>query len=241
MAQRRRVDGTFECNTSAAAIFASKDIREGVTMRVLFRVLIFFFGITAVRTSSFAQSGWFWQNPLPQGNTLRGVATLSPSSTVAVGDFGTILRTTDGGATWTPQFSGTTYRLRGVSFVDANNGTAVGDFGTIVRTTDGGATWTPQTSGTTNALYGVSFVDANTGTAVGDFGTILNTTDGGATWTRQFSGTIDYLYGVSFTDGNTGTAVGCVLVTPHPRCAGRGAILRTTDGGVTWTPQFIGG
>src|SRR5262249_16714511 len=171
--------------TSAAAIFASKDIREGVTMRVLFRVLILFFGITAVRTSSFAQSGWFWQNPLPQGNTLSAAATPDPSTMVAVGYGGTILRTTDGGASWTPQFSGTTNILHGVSFVDANTGTAVGESGSIVRTTDGGATWTPQFSGTTNILYGVSFVDANTGTAVGGNGTILRTTDGGATWTVQ--------------------------------------------------------
>src|SRR5215467_9921904 len=115
-------------------------------MRVLFRVLILFFGITAVRTSSFAQSGWFWQNPLPQGNTLSAAATPDPSTMVAVGYGGTILRTTDGGATWTPQFSGTTNILYGVSFVDANTGTAVGGNGTILRTTDGGATWTVQRS-----------------------------------------------------------------------------------------------
>jgi len=49
----------------------------------------------------------------------------------------TILRTTDGGGTWTLQTFGA-QGLRGVSFVDANTGTAVGDFGTIIRTTTGG-------------------------------------------------------------------------------------------------------
>ena len=106
-------------------------------MRVLFRVLILFFGITAVRTSSFAQSGWFWQNPLPQGNTLSAAATPDPSTMVAVGYGGTILRTTDGGATWTPQIA-TYWALYGVSFVDANTGTAVGVDGTILRTVTGG-------------------------------------------------------------------------------------------------------
>jgi photosystem II stability/assembly factor-like uncharacterized protein len=52
---------------------------------------------------------------------------------------GTILRTTDGGATWTSQASGTNNPLFGVAFTDANTGTAVGDGGTILRTTDGGA------------------------------------------------------------------------------------------------------
>ena len=91
-----------------------------------------------------------------------------------------IVRTTDGGATWVVQTSGTTGTLWGVSFADANAGTAVGtgpEGGTILRTTDGGATWVAQTSGTRNWLIGVSFTDANTGTAVGFDGTILRTTD----------------------------------------------------------------
>src|SRR5260370_26256260 len=85
-------------------------------------------------------SGWFWQNPLPQGNFLNGVAVTDPNTAVAVGAMGTIIRTTDGGATWTVQSSGTTQHLFGVSFTDANTGTVVGDNGTILRTTDGGGT-----------------------------------------------------------------------------------------------------
>ena len=52
--------------------------------------------------------------------------------------YGTILRTTDGGATWTKQFIGTSNDLIGVSFTDANTGTVVGQGGTIMRTTTGG-------------------------------------------------------------------------------------------------------
>jgi len=55
-----------------------------------------------------------------------------------VGYEGTILRTEDGGATWTPQSSPTTQDLYGVSFVNANTGTAIGRSGTILRTTTGG-------------------------------------------------------------------------------------------------------
>src|SRR5260370_12752822 len=70
------------------------------------------------------------------------------STGTAVGDNGTILRTTDWGETWTAQSSGTTHYLIGVSLVDESIGTAVGYQGTILRTTDGGTTWTPQDSGT---------------------------------------------------------------------------------------------
>src|SRR5215471_6169561 len=133
-----------------------KTLREGKAMKVvLFRAWILFFGMAALGTSaSFAQSGWFWQNPLPQGNSLLAAAAPNASTVVAAGEDGTILRTDDAGATWTRQSSGTTNILSGVSFVDADTGTAVGASGTILRTDDGGAIWRPQSSGRTNLFSG---------------------------------------------------------------------------------------
>jgi len=77
----------------------------------------------------------------PRGNRLPS-ALLSSQTAIAVGELGTILRTTDAGATWTIQDSGTTASLTGVAFADPSVGTAVGD--TILQTTDGGATWKPH-------------------------------------------------------------------------------------------------
>jgi hypothetical protein len=134
-----------------------------------------------------------------------------------------ILRTTNGGATWVAQASGTANALYGVSFTDTNNGTVVGDNGTILRTTDAGETWVAQASGTTAWLNGVSFADANHGIAVGIDTTILRTTDGGATWVAQASSNSAWLHGVSLTDATTGTAVGDELPLS------RGRILRMTD------------
>src|SRR5690349_17945085 len=112
-------------------------------------IIVFTFCLLTARAG--ADSGWFWQNPLPQRNSLNGVAMLDADTVIAVGDPGTILRSTDGGATWIRQKSGTTSDLTAVSFTDANTGTAVGwnrdrREGTILRTTDGGATWTPQSN-----------------------------------------------------------------------------------------------
>ena len=53
----------------------------------------------------------------------------------------TILRTTDGGISWSSQISGTNLHLYNVFFTDANNGWAVGINGTILRTTNGGVTF----------------------------------------------------------------------------------------------------
>src|SRR5437762_3917961 len=123
-------------------------------------------------------SSWHWQNPLPQGNNLRGASFVDANNGTVVGEYGMIVRTTSGGNSWTIQASGTTQTLWAVSFTDENHGTAVGEGGVIVGTTDGGDHWVTQPSGTTFQLRGVSFSDANNGAAVGDSGTILRTTDG---------------------------------------------------------------
>jgi len=106
-----------------------------------------------------------------------------------VGDYGIILKTTDGGAQWTAQTSGTNERLYSVYSTDANTGYAVGGFdyghGTILKTIDGGAHWTVQASGTNFIPRSVCFTDSNTGYVVGDYGTILKTTNGGASFIEE--------------------------------------------------------
>jgi len=100
---------------------------------------IFYFLMAGIGSAqSAADAGWFMQNPLPTGSTLNAVAVLDDNIKIAVGDSGTILRTTDGGATWMLQSGRTNANLRAVAFIDANTGIVVGDKGTILRTTDGG-------------------------------------------------------------------------------------------------------
>ena len=151
-------------------------------------------------------------------------------SRTAVGDLGTILRTTDGGATWKAESRTASFdNLAAVFFSDSKKGTVVGANGTILRTTDGGVTWTPQPSGTSNWLWGVAFADTNNGTVVGEQGLILRTRDGGVTWSAQKSATTVSLRGVSFAGPNSETVVGA-----------NGTILQTTDGGDTWSSRSSG-
>lgn len=72
---------------------------------------------------------------------------------VITGASGTILHSTDDGATWTSRTSGTTAALNGAAW----NGSVwivVGDGGIVLTSTDG-ITWTSQTSGTANDLMWV--------------------------------------------------------------------------------------
>ena len=114
-----------------------------------------------------AQQGWFEQNHLPTVITLYDVDFVNATNGWAVGVYGTIIRTTDGGKTWIRQISGNNYWLNGVSFTDINNGTVVGEVGTILRTTDGGENWISQTSGINDWFEGVYFYDSNNGWIVG--------------------------------------------------------------------------
>jgi photosystem II stability/assembly factor-like uncharacterized protein len=147
-----------------------------------------------------------------------------------VGDTGTILKSTDVGATWTPLASGTSTALHGIYFLDPNEGVAVGDSGTILRTTDGGATWQSIASGVKDSLRSVSFNGPN-GICGGDSQDILYSTDSGASWQISQSG----FFGGGFLGAQMlGATTGFV--------AGQNSIFQalvgtTTDGGASWAFQ----
>jgi photosystem II stability/assembly factor-like uncharacterized protein len=147
----------------------------------------------------------------------------------AVGNGGRIYKTTNSGATWAPQASGTTQNLFGVSVRGANmdNVTVVGNAGTILTTTNGGATWTTQASGGQD-LTGVSFASNSptVGVAVGLSGTIRRTTDGGVSWSTVTSPTTESLTAVKMANQFVGWAVGV-----------NGVILYSNNGGASWSTQ----
>ena len=55
-----------------------------------------------------------------------------------MGDYGTILTTSDGGAHWRAQSVGIDEQLSAIAFPDASHGWAVGSGGAIIATTAGG-------------------------------------------------------------------------------------------------------
>src|SRR4029079_1379661 len=171
-------------------------------------------------------------SPVDSGTTsnLNGVILLDTGTGFAVGDTGTILKSTDAGATWTPLTSGTSNTLHGVYFLDLNQGVAVGDSGTILRTTDGGVTWQSIASGVEDSLRSVSFNGTN-GICGGDSQDILYSTDSGASWQIGQSG----FFGGGFP--------GAQMLSPTVGfVAGQNSIFAplvgaSTDGGATWTFQ----
>jgi photosystem II stability/assembly factor-like uncharacterized protein len=193
-------------------------------IRVIYVAFFFFF---------FSSLSVFGQWSLVDSGTtsnLNGAILLDSGTGFVVGDTGTILKSTDAGATWTPLASGTSTTLHGIYFFGPNEGVAVGDSGTILRTTDGGAGWQSVVSGVADDLKSVSFSGAK-GICAGGSETILYSTDSGASW--QIS------QGGFFSPGFLGAHM---LSSTIGFVAGQNSIFQplvgnTTDGGVSWTFQ----
>ncbi|MGH7806218.1 MAG: WD40/YVTN/BNR-like repeat-containing protein, partial [Candidatus Binatia bacterium] len=111
----------------------------------------------------------------------------------AVGHHGRILRTGDGGKTWSFPASGVDTPLAGVAARDAKTGLAVGYGGVILRTTDGGERWAQVASGVDVYLTGVRFLAGGRALAAGEWGTVLESTDDGASWRTLTSGEHDFI------------------------------------------------
>jgi photosystem II stability/assembly factor-like uncharacterized protein len=127
-----------------------------------------------------------------------------------VGEFGTIMASTDGGLTFHQQHAPIETTLSGVHFVDARRGWAVGIDATILRTDDGGDTWTPQTAPVQRSFYDV-VVRGQNGWIVGNSGTILKSTDGGGSWVVEpvpIQLAANWLRSVALTPTGRGMAVG---------------------------------
>ncbi len=144
----------------------------------------------------------------------------------AAGLNGYIIRTTDGGSSFTWLPPGTSEHIMTVAFVPGNPavGFFAGSNGMIRQTQDTGSTWQelfipPPPGGTFNALcIPVNVNNIYLGGADGYIARCINTT----MWTQQNTGTTSTIFAFSFPEDElTGYAVG-----------GEGLILKTTTGGM---------
>jgi photosystem II stability/assembly factor-like uncharacterized protein len=135
---------------------------------------------------------------------------------------------------WTVLNHPTNRDLQTLSFLDSLNGWVAGDSGTILKTTDGGETWTQQNSGITETIVDIFFLNYQRGWAVAPwyildtiYTYILSTTNGGDNWQSQYW-LGDFLTSVFFADSLVGWMG-----------SGLGKIIKTANGGATWTETVI--
>ncbi|MDN3724880.1 YCF48-related protein [Aequorivita sp. SDUM287046] len=149
---------------------------------------------------------------------------------------GIIIKTTDGGETWTTIYptSGTSPSFEKIEFIDENTGFVAG-YDLFMKTEDGGATWTEMTGGTDVYLYNnLSFYDENIGFVSAQlddapYFAVYLTTDGGDTWTPASDVLNAGGINIDYADQSTLFSVGADE-----------RIAKSTDGGDTWAQIYSG-
>ena len=129
----------------------------------------------------------------------------------AVGGMGLVLRTGDGGITWTRQtLSDDQIRCMAVSVSDGTDKGFIAGEG-LYGTSDGGATWDQILEGDIYGLtdsHAIAFLDAETGVMAGANGRLQVTNDGGGHWCLLATDTYSDLLGISLVDRNHAWAAG---------------------------------
>ena len=163
----------------------------------------------------------------PVTRTLTGVAFANPKVGIAVGHGGSLVRTEDGGSTWTniPLDETGSDSLLGVAHLGGDHFAAYGAFGLYFDSTDAGRTWQRR------MILGEEFdrhisqvvVAGNSLLLVAESGTLARSDDGGVTWTALESPYVGSYFGAVATRDGAVLAFGM-----------RGNIFRSTDMGATW-------
>lgn len=175
-----------------------------------------------------------WRSLRSGGHGLRGVWGASAETIYAVGEWGTVLRSTDGGASLdeitVEDFSGCVYKVDG----DGDRHVfACGDGGAVLRSDDEGQSFQACDTGVHKRLLNVwvspQFASSGVVWAIGDGGTILRSDDGGESWQPRESGVSTPLCALCGTSDDNVWVVG-----------DSGVLLASTDEGTRFERIDLG-
>lgn len=162
----------------------------------------------------------------PEGQSEIGFAA---GSTLTYNGDGIIIKTTDSGDTWEQISESDIPGLEAMFFTDLNTGYVAGWDGYFAKTTDGGETW-EEIIVNPDVWYfnDLEFWDDDNGIASAWGGEIYVTDDAGETWT-QATGVTTGVHDLCYASSSVLYAAG-----------GDEKILKSTDGGLTWTQLYAG-
>lgn len=172
---------------------------------------------------------WEWQNPKPQGYYLSSIAFCDNDNGIAVGWYGTLLKTTDGGETWNllPRL-GETPLLEVVSPDSATYLIFSDD--RVYKSVDYGHTWAVISYFNGLYPYGrIQFLNENTGLAYkcySEGNTLFKSSDGGVIWTPKLQTAHNLVLSLAFSDSQNG-----IVITPD-------SLYRTFDGTETFISEY---
>ncbi|WP_298221761.1 T9SS type A sorting domain-containing protein [Flavobacterium sp.] len=192
----------------------------------------------------FAQPVWHEVLATSSGGRYDDVFFLNPNLGWAAGSGGYVYKTTDGGAHWNEQLFLNDAYIRNIEFLNENVGFLGILQGKLYKTINGGTTWTlvsdiiPPNSVNTainnDVICGMDAIGTHTIYGCGAYfgpAYVIKSIDSGATWQYiDMSAYAESLVEIMFVDENTGFASG--------GNSNGGIILKTTDGGTSWTEIY---
>ncbi|RPI13312.1 MAG: hypothetical protein EHM58_18685, partial [Ignavibacteriae bacterium] len=194
-----------------------------------FYLIFLFFALNTVNIFT-QQSGWFWQNPLPQAEDIIYTQFINSQTGYGVTTSGTILKTTNAGLIWQCIPTLDNRNTSGCFFFNELTGYIAGAKSKLEKTTDGGNTWVNISVQGNPPDYGftsINFINSTTGILGGAYS--YKTTDGGINWTRiPIANNVHY---IKFINNNTGFLTRIVDFYIN-------GLQKTTDGGQTWVTKL---
>lgn len=198
--------------------------------KLIFTLLIF---LPLSYQNIYSQSGWFWQNPLPQGNNLKAVKFADNNTAYACGEYGTVMKTTNRGINWSIIRIEPNRTCITLSFINANTG-IVGYGASIYKTTNGGNSWF-ELFYFGAGIGTIEFTSADTVYATFNGSsncTVKKSTNGGNNWFDVYTTPNWLIMKTCFINNITGYACGYSSAS----CI----IAKTTNGGSNWIIQSQG-
>ena len=230
-------------------------------MKKLFATTLFCLVASAINLGTVSAQWAPQTNPISTiGSTVGKVQFVSATEGWINTDGGSLLHTTNGGSTWnivTPFASDVVFTMSdpafNMQFVNSSTGWVMKTYGSdyssaagavVYYTTDGGTSWSKSLVSGNSGDVGaqLQFIDASNGWATTYNtstyqGKLYKTTNGGVTWT--------YVGTMPETDENTqfyfiSTTTGWMLkINDNLGNVPEFSISKTTDGGATWTSQYM--
>ena len=185
---------------------------------------------------------WVSQSPVAFPSCIFGVEAVNQDTVFAVGcnatsTIGLILRSFDGGGSWTVKNISTTWGFYCVEFPTESVGYTCGWNGRIYKTINAGDSWTSQPTGSVQTFRRMHFINdvlgfVGCGSDHATTNKIYKTTNGTSWSMIKNFGSSFIIGGLYFFDENTGVVAGTN--------GSKAVIKRTTDGGSNWDDVLTG-
>jgi len=137
-----------------------------------------------------------------------------------------VLKTTDGGSTWTIIDLIQQNKCKQINMLDNGYGYILCDTGMVLQTTDYGNNWSVQIGSNNFKFKYFHFIDRRHGFAISYNNKLSFSSNGGVSWSLHDVGVTKNLNALQFLDSLNGYIVG-----------DSGTVLKTTNGGLTFINQ----